>query len=106
MFPCVEPSPPATHLTPERSRAGPATTRDASSCCNRLASGGERSKRCSPLTFIQSRYQICRPQTESPMNRRERPHKKDRPDRWNLEGGTVPSAEARFNLNLTLSLLR
>src|SRR5215218_9240158 len=32
--------------------------------------------------------------------------RKDRPDRWNLEGGTVPSAGARFNLNLTLSLLR
>src|SRR5829696_5193125 len=36
----------------------------------------------------------------------DKPQKKHRPDRWNLEGGTVPSAGARFNLNLTLSLLR
>src|SRR5215217_768646 len=32
--------------------------------------------------------------------------RKDQPDRWNLEGGTVPSAGARFNLNITFMLLR
>src|SRR5918995_5243606 len=31
---------------------------------------------------------------------------KDQPDRWNLEGGMVPSAGARFNLNITVMLLQ
>src|SRR5918998_3491115 len=33
------------------------------------------------------------------------PPRKDQPDRWNLEGGTVPSAGARFNLNITFTVL-
>src|SRR3712207_2511960 len=41
-----------------------------------------------------------------PPSGMESPPEKDRPDRWNLEGGTVPSAGARFNLNITLTLLQ